>query len=50
MVDYLANVYVNQDKRRINISEWLLEKRLAISYDGKKKKNIDWFSYYNKSI
>jgi micrococcal nuclease len=43
----LAEVYYNN----INLSEHLLEKRLAVTYDGGTKMVIDnWMEYYNHGI
>ena len=40
----LADVWYGED---INISEWLIEKRLAVSYDGGTKKTPEsWKAYY----
>lgn len=44
----LANVYCD----KICLNEWMLEKKLAVSYDGGTKAIVDWKSFlvYNKNV
>lgn len=37
----LADVICNG----VNINKWMLEQKLAVEYEGKKKETIDWFNY-----
>jgi len=43
----LAKVYCD----KLCLNEWMLEKKLAVSYDGGTKANVDWKSFldYNKN-
>lgn len=43
---YNANVFIDG----LSCSEWLIDNRLAVEYDGGKKKNIeDWLLFYNNN-
>ena len=43
---YNANVFING----LSCSEWLIDNRLAVEYDGGKKKYIeDWLLFYNNN-
>jgi endonuclease YncB( thermonuclease family) len=42
----LADVYIN----KTNLSEFMLSKRLAVPYYGKKKKQVNWMSYYYNEV
>nr|QBK88812.1 MAG: nuclease-like protein [Mimivirus LCMiAC01] len=42
----LAEIY----KDDVHINKLMLDKRLAVPYDGGTKQNIAWYAYYNGSI
>jgi micrococcal nuclease len=44
----LANVYCD----KICLNEWMLSEKLAVSYDGGTKANVNWKSFlvYNKNV
>ena len=50
----VVNIIIDEDTidvvyNDINVSKWMLEKRLAVEYDGGKKESPEsWLKYYNE--